>query len=103
MNVMQTPKSPDGHQEGQKSVTAKGDGVRRNRSGRMTREKILDAAEQIFAEKGINGVSLREIMLAAQVNIAAVNYYFGNKGELLKAVVLRRSSDINGRRVAMLD
>lgn len=82
---------------------AKGAGVKRNRSGRITRTKILDAAEQVFADKGINGASLREIMIAAEVNIAAVNYYFGSKADLLKAVVARRSSLINGTRLSLLD
>jgi AcrR family transcriptional regulator len=84
-------------------VVAKGAGVKRNRSGRITRTKILDAAEQAFADKGINGASLREIMMAAAVNIAAVNYYFGNKDDLLKAVVRRRAVQINGARMVLLD
>src|SRR3990170_4312685 len=86
-----------------KEITAKGAGGRRNRSGRITRAKILDAAEQVFAEKGINGSSLREIMITAGVNIAAVNYYFGSKAGLLRAVIQRRYSDINGKRLALLD
>ena len=82
---------------------AKGSGVKRNRSGRITRTKILDAAEQLFAEKGIGGASLREIMIVAEVNIAAVNYYFGSKADLLRAVVARRSALINGARLALLE
>jgi AcrR family transcriptional regulator len=82
---------------------AKGAGVKRNRSGRITRTKILDAAEQVFAEKGISGASLREIMIVAEVNIAAVNYYFGSKADLLKEVVSRRSSLINGARLSLLE
>lgn len=82
---------------------AKGSGVKRNRSGRITRTKILDAAEQVFADKGVNGASLREIMIVAEVNIAAVNYYFGSKADLLKAVVSRRSALINGARLALLE
>lgn len=82
---------------------AKGTGVKRNRSGRITRTKILDAAEQLFADKGINGASLREIMIVAEVNIAAVNYYFGSKADLLKAVVSRRSTLINGARLSLLE
>jgi AcrR family transcriptional regulator len=85
------------------AVTAKGSGVKRNRSGRITRTKILDAAEQVFADKGINGASLREIMIVAEVNIAAVNYYFGSKADLLKAVVSRRSALINGARLSLLE
>ena len=82
---------------------AKGSGVKRNRSGRITRTKILDAAEQVFADKGVAGASLREIMIVAEVNIAAVNYYFGSKADLLKAVVSRRSALINGARLTLLE
>lgn len=88
---------------GQAAVMAKGAGVKRNRSGRITRNKILDAAEQVFADKGVNGASLREIMIAAEVNIAAVNYYFGSKADLLKAVVSRRATQINGTRLSLLE
>lgn len=85
-----------------KEVVAKGAGVKRNRSGQITRKKILDAAETVFAEKGIHGASLREIMIAAGVNIAAVNYYFGNKTDLLRAVVHQRLGQINDARLEML-
>jgi len=54
-----------------------------------TKNKILDAAEQLFADKGFNGTSLREITGAAGVNLAAVNYHFGSKKELIKAVMSR--------------
>ena len=42
-----------------------------------TKTKILDAAEILFADKGFNGTSLREITSQAEVNLAAVNYHFG--------------------------
>ncbi len=44
-----------------------------------TKDKILNAAEKLFAEQGFNGTSLREITSAAEVNLAAVNYHFGSK------------------------
>ena len=44
-----------------------------------TKNKILDAAEVLFADKGFNGTSLREITSYAEVNLAAVNYHFGSK------------------------
>lgn len=53
-----------------------------NDSTDNTRERILSAAEKLFAEKGYNGVSIREITQAAKCNLAAVNYYFGNKQNL---------------------
>jgi AcrR family transcriptional regulator len=47
-----------------------------------TKERILAAAEKLFAEKGYNGVSVREITQEAECNLAAVNYHFGNKKNL---------------------
>lgn len=44
-----------------------------------TKNKILDAADVLFADKGFNGTSLREITSQANVNLAAVNYHFGYK------------------------
>lgn len=54
-----------------------------------TKRKILDAAESLFAVKGFTGTSLREITGLAEVNLAAVNYHFGSKKELIKAVMSR--------------
>lgn len=54
-----------------------------------TKTKILDAADVLFAEHGFNGTSLREITGQANVNLAAVNYHFGSKKELIKCVMSR--------------
>lgn len=48
----------------------------------LTRERILDIAEVLFAQKGFQAVSVREITTAASCNLAAVNYHFGNKENL---------------------
>jgi len=47
-----------------------------------TRDEILWAAGPIFAEKGFDGATVREICTAAGVNLAAINYYFGDKKQL---------------------
>ncbi len=60
-----------------------------------TKSKILDAAEVLFADKGFNGTSLREITSQAEVNLAAVNYHFGSKKELIKAVMSRYMNELN--------
>ena len=52
-------------------------------------ERILDAAEQLFAEKGFAETSLRLITSKAGVNLAAVNYHFGSKKALIQAVFSR--------------
>ena len=62
-----------------------------------TKNKILDAAEQLFADKGFNGTSLREITSLADVNLAAVNYHFGSKKELIKAVMSRYMNELSPR------
>ena len=70
--------------------------------GEDTRQRILDAAERVFADQGYAGASLREITSAAGVNIAAVNYHFGSKEELLREVLGRIVRPANERRLAEL-
>jgi AcrR family transcriptional regulator len=54
-----------------------------------TIENILNAAEALFAERGFSETSLRTITSAAGVNLAAVNYHFGSKKELIQAIFAR--------------
>lgn len=68
-----------------------------------TRTRLVETAERLYAERGINGVSLREIGAAAgQRNTGAVRYHFGSKQGLLEAVFEHRMVGINERREAML-
>ncbi len=60
-----------------------------------TKERILDAAEHLFSEHDLSATSLRAITSAAQVNLAAVNYHFGNKEGLIHAVFARRLEPVN--------
>jgi len=55
-----------------------------------TRERILDKAEALFAQKGYQAVGVREITRAARCNLAAVNYHFGNKENLYLEVFRSR-------------
>src|SRR4051812_11888707 len=48
-----------------------------------TRTAILEAAERLYADRGFADVTLRDIVAAADVNLAAVNYHFGSKDELI--------------------
>lgn len=67
-----------------------------------TKERILGAAEELFARHGFEGASLRQLTAAAGVNLAAVNYHFGSKDRLIEEVFRRRLDQLNGRRMAAL-
>lgn len=54
--------------------------------------EILNVTEKLFAEKGFDGTSIRDIAKAADINVAMVSYYFGSKEKLLDAVVINRVS-----------
>ncbi len=54
-----------------------------------TKERILQTAQRMFLEHGINGSSLRAITAEAKVNLAAINYHFGSKENLVRAVTSR--------------
>lgn len=68
-----------------------------------TKDRILDAAERLFAQKGFAQTSLRDITAEAGVNLAAVNYHFQSKEHLIAAVFERRIGPLNEQRLAMLD
>ena len=68
-----------------------------------TRDLLLDAGERMFAERGIHGVSLREIGLASnQRNNGVTQYHFGDKAGLIRAIFERRAAAVNDRRLALL-
>ncbi len=73
------------------------------RAPAATKQKILDAAEKLFARKGFYGVSIRDITSAAGVDVALANYHFGPKKNLLAAVIERRAQVLNDERLHMLD
>jgi AcrR family transcriptional regulator len=68
-----------------------------------TRERILDAAELLFAEKGFHAVSVRDITRAAGVDVALVNYHFGGKQLLFESVFMRRAEILNIERLRKLE
>ena len=68
-----------------------------------TTERILDAAEALFAEHGFDGTSLRAVPARAEVNLAAVHYHFGSKMGLFRALVERRVGEVNRARLDTLD
>jgi AcrR family transcriptional regulator len=64
--------------------------MKKNGKNDVTRERLLDKAEALFAQKGYHAVSVRELTAAAKCNLAAVNYHFGNKQNLYHAVFRER-------------
>ncbi|MBU6212715.1 MAG: TetR/AcrR family transcriptional regulator [Gammaproteobacteria bacterium] len=68
-----------------------------------TRQKILDAAEILFAERGFHSVSVRDITAAAGVDVALVHYHFGNKQLLFETVFMRRAELLNAERLRRLE
>ena len=67
-----------------------------------TRDRILAAAETLFAQRGFDGASLRQLTTAAGVNLAAVNYHFGSKEKLVEEVFRRRLDTLNADRLTAL-
>jgi AcrR family transcriptional regulator len=76
---------------------------RHNEAGHGTRERLLDAAERLFADRGLDAVSVRDITDAAGANSAAVHYHFGSKQGLATAVLERRMEQLMRRRDELLD
>lgn len=70
--------------------------------GAHTREQLLDAAEQLFARRGFEATSVRDITHAASCNLAAVSYHFGGKHNLYDAVFHRRMAEMRERRIASI-
>ena len=67
-----------------------------------TKDRILGAAEELFAQHGFAGTSLRQVTSRADVNIAAVNYHFGSKENLVNEVFRRRMDDMTALRLSQL-
>jgi AcrR family transcriptional regulator len=68
-----------------------------------TRQRIMHAAEQLFAAKGFRAMTLREVTQAAGVNLAAVSYHFGSKRALIREVIRTHIEPINHIRLQRLD
>jgi len=91
--------TPGGQRRRKTSAPARRSGPR----SLPTRERILDAAERLFARRGFHGVSIRDITGEAGVDVALANYHFGSKQGVLEAVFMRRAEDLNAERLARLD
>ena len=67
-----------------------------------TKDRILHAAEELFAAQGFATTSLRQVTSLADVNIAAVNYHFGSKDNLVNEVFRRRMDEMSAERLKAL-
>ncbi len=68
-----------------------------------TIEHLLDTAERLFAEEGLDGVSLNRVRKEAGArNASVMQYYFGSKRDLIVAIFERRTASINARRLSLL-
>ncbi|WP_245665366.1 TetR/AcrR family transcriptional regulator [Nocardia sienata] len=72
-------------------------------AGLPTDQRLILAAERLFAERGIDAVSLRSVMAEAGANVASVHYHFGSKDALVDALISRRSEQLHTRRAELLD
>lgn len=69
----------------------------------LTKDRLIVVAGELFAERGFDAVSLRTITDKANANLAAVNYHFGSKQDLIVAVVDDIVRPVNERRLFLLD
>ena len=67
------------------------------------KRKLLDAAERLFAERGMDAVSIRDVTDVAKANVAAVNYHFGSREAMMSWVMARVVGPIHEERLARLD
>ncbi|MEO8503461.1 MAG: CerR family C-terminal domain-containing protein [Acidobacteriota bacterium] len=72
-------------------------------SSTQTRQRLLDASEALFAERGFRGASVRDITQAAACNLASVNYHFGGKSNLYREVIMRRLTELRAGRLGAVD
>jgi AcrR family transcriptional regulator len=68
-----------------------------------TKQRLIEAAEELFADEGFDRVSVRDITTKAGANVAAVNYHFGSREGLIAVVMTRYINPVNEERLARLD
>ena len=69
----------------------------RNRQGNETRKRLIKIAERLFAEHGVDAVSIRAVNAAAKLGAASIHYHFGSKEKLVEAVVLDQGQRVTER------
>ncbi|MFC4501585.1 MULTISPECIES: TetR/AcrR family transcriptional regulator [Streptomyces] len=77
---------------------------RRHTTGEATRELLMTTAERLFAVRGVEGVTLREIQVeAGQSNSSVITYHFGSKAGLVRDLIAFRYRTIDERRAVLLE
>ncbi|MFF7944657.1 TetR/AcrR family transcriptional regulator [Nocardia gamkensis] len=77
---------------------------RRNASGESTRVMLMEVAERLFATRGIDAVTLREIQEATgQSNTSVIRYHFGSRDGLIRALITYRQTRLSALRQEMLE
>ena len=76
-----------------KSAPALAQPANEQTAAQSTKDRIIDAAEMLFAQQGYEGTTTRAIALKADVPLGLMSYYFGTKGDLYSEVIMRRSSE----------
>ena len=66
-------------------------------------DRLLDAAEELFCERGFEGTSIRDIAASAECNVASVNYYFGGKEKLYEEVWRSHLIPMRDSRIASIE
>jgi AcrR family transcriptional regulator len=79
------------------------DNKNNNSAIKSVKDRLLDAAEGLFCERGFKGTSIRDIAAAAGCNIASVNYYFGSKEKLYEEVWRRHLIPMRDARIASIN
>jgi AcrR family transcriptional regulator len=72
------------------------------KEAKETQRRLLDAAEELFAQQGFDGTAIRDITTKAKRNPAAVNYFFGNKQELYEELFRQRLREMRDNRLASI-
>ena len=85
------------------SSEPQGPGSPREGPEKATKERLLEAAVKLFAERGFRGASVRAVTEEAGTSVSAANYHFGSKEELLRAAITSRAAPLNQRRLEALD
>ena len=68
-----------------------------------TPDRLLDAAERLFAKRNYQTVTLKEIAAEANSNVGQIAYHFGKKESLVRETIQRRAEELNRERIALLE